>query len=191
MSSKLYFKITNELECHHDFQYVDGLNILKEEFNNDITATCVSGRLYFSDSDNICKFLDYGIYLREVILPTNNPDFQMIKDPEGDKYGANMIILGKRRYLRDIDTWEYLISVGINIHADYDYPLRWASENGHLEVVKYLIEKGADIHADNDYAIRWASQYGHLEVVKYLIKKGANIHADNDYSLILASGMDI
>ena len=29
-----------------------------------------------------------------------------------------------------------------------DYALRWASENGHLEVVKYLVENKANIHAD-------------------------------------------
>ena len=28
-----------------------------------------------------------------------------------------------------------------------DYALRWASENGHLEVVKYLVENKANIHA--------------------------------------------
>uniref|UniRef100_A0A6G6ACT6 Ankyrin repeat-containing protein n=1 Tax=Borely moumouvirus TaxID=2712067 RepID=A0A6G6ACT6_9VIRU len=186
MSSKLYFKITNELECHHGFQYVDGLNILKEEFNNNPKASCVPGRLYFSDSINICKFLHFGINLREVTLPTDNPDFQMIKDPEGDKYGANMIILGKKRDLRDIDTWEYLISVGINIRADYDFPLRWASYDGHLEIVRYLVEKGANIHVCNNEAIMMASENGHLGIVKYLLEKGANIHVKNDYALILA-----
>ena len=60
---------------------------------------------------------------------------------------------------------------------------RWASENGHLEVVRYLVEQGANIHANNDYAIRWASENGHLEVVRYLVEKGANIHANNDYAI--------
>ncbi|AKI78773.1 hypothetical protein [Acanthamoeba polyphaga mimivirus] len=48
--------------------------------------------------------MDYGIYLREVYLPTYNPAFKMIKDPAGDKYGANMIVLGKRHDLRDPKT---------------------------------------------------------------------------------------
>ena len=29
-----YFKIINQNKKHHDFQYIDGLNILKGEFND-------------------------------------------------------------------------------------------------------------------------------------------------------------
>ena len=57
---------------------------------------------------------------------------------------------------------------GANIHDDNDEAIRWASFNGHLEVVKFLINKGANIHARNDWALRYASYYDHLEVVKYL-----------------------
>ncbi|AGF85741.1 repeat protein [Moumouvirus goulette] len=168
MSSKLYFKVTNESECHNGFQYKDGLNILEGEFNNNLKDSCVPGRLYFSKPKDICKYLDYGIYLREIYLPIDNPNFKMIKDLKGDKYGANMIILGKRRNLKDVETWEYMISVGVNIHTDDDLALTWASVQGHLEVVKYLVKNGADIHVDDDYALRWASEYGHSEVVNFL-----------------------
>jgi len=65
-SNKLYFKITNSIENHHGFQYYDGLNILKEKFNDDPTASCVPGGLYFTDAEHILEFLDYGIYLRAV-----------------------------------------------------------------------------------------------------------------------------
>ncbi|AVL95272.1 ankyrin repeat protein [Moumouvirus australiensis] len=194
MSQELYFKITNELECHHGFQYVDGLNILKEEFNNNPNDSCVSGRLYFSDSENICKFLGYGMYLREVFLPIGNPDFLMIKDPEGDKYGANMIILGKRRDLKDLETWKYMFSIGIDIRAKDDYAVRWASGNGHLEVVKYLVGMGADIRSDNDYAVRLASRNGHINIVKYLKKRGVEIKKSSSYKMQviqIENGIDI
>ncbi|AVL94420.1 ankyrin repeat protein [Moumouvirus australiensis] len=217
MSRQLYFKITNKEECHHGFQYVDGLNILKGEFNNNPNDSCVSGRLYFSDAKNICKFLGHGIYLREITLPINNPGFQMIKDPEGDKYGANMIILGKRRDLRDPETWKYMILIGVNIRSKNDFAVQWASGigylevvkylvsigvdirseddyalklalvNGHLEVVKYLVSMGADIRSENDFAVRWASAIGHLKVVKYLVSMGADIRAKNDYAVRWAS----
>uniref|UniRef100_A0A6G6ADN1 Ankyrin repeat-containing protein n=1 Tax=Borely moumouvirus TaxID=2712067 RepID=A0A6G6ADN1_9VIRU len=185
MSSKLYFKITNKLERHHGFQYVDGLNILQEEFNNNPKKSCVSGRLYFSDSKNICKYLDYGIYLREVTLPTDNTDFQMIKDPEGDKYGANMIILGKKHDLRDISTWKFMVFIGIDIHAEDDYAFRWASLNGHLEVVKFLLVKGANIHTDDDYAIKSACDNGHINIVKYLIECGVEVRESNNYKILV------
>nr|AEX62281.1 putative ankyrin repeat protein [Moumouvirus Monve] len=211
MSSKLYFKITNEEECHHGFQYVDGLNILKEEFNNDPEASCVSGRLYFTEPKNIYKFLDYGVYLREIYLPTDNPEFKMIKDPEGDKYGANMIILGKRRDLRDPETWKCMISMGVDIYAK-KYILKWACENEYSEIIKYLVENGTyndcililasengytelvkylvdrvNIHVDDDKALRISSKKGYFKIVKNLIKSGANIHASNNEALILAS----
>uniref|UniRef100_A0A6G6ACT1 Ankyrin repeat-containing protein n=1 Tax=Borely moumouvirus TaxID=2712067 RepID=A0A6G6ACT1_9VIRU len=184
--SQLYFKITNEKECHNGFQYVDGLNILQGEFNNNPKASCVPGRLYFSDSENICKFLNYGVYLREVTLPTDNSDFQMLKDPEGNKYGACMIILGDKHDLRDPDTWKFMISVGINIHAYNYYALKWASFHKYLKVLQFLVENGADIHVDNDYSLRCALNNDHFEMVKYLVEKGANIHVNNDYSLIMA-----
>ena len=66
--------------------------------------------------------------------------------------------------------------------------LIWASENGHLEVVKYLVEKrGADVITNNDGAVQWASENGHLEVVKYLINHGADARSSNNYAVRNAS----
>ena len=179
----MYFKITNAAENHKGFQYSDGLNVLQEKFNDDPNKSCCSGGLYFTDIENIFKFLNYGIYLREVILPTENPDFKKIKDPSGDKWRANMIILGKRYELSNVDTFKYLLEKGANIHADNDSALRWSAEKGYLDVVQFLVEKGANIHANNDYALICSAENGHLDVVQYLTNKGANIHACNDYAL--------
>lgn len=91
----LYFKITSTKEIHHgihhNFQLEDGLNILEEEFNNDPNRSCCLGDLYFTDAAHIFKFVDHGVYLREVTLPTDNPDFLMIKNKKGDTWKANMI----------------------------------------------------------------------------------------------------
>ena len=156
----MYFKITNSAENHNGFQYFDGLNVLKEKFNNDPNQSCCPGGLYFTDGENIFKFLNYGIYLREVTLPIENPDFKKIKDPEGDKWRANMIILEKRYALSDIDTFKYLVENGANIHAGNDCALKWSAIEGHLNVVQFLVEKGADIHADNDYALKCSAKEG-------------------------------
>ena len=40
--------------------------------------------------------------------------------------------------------------------------------------VELAILLGADVTIDNNYAIRWASENGHTEVVKQLIEAGAN-----------------
>ena len=101
----------------------------------------LKGGLYFSDAKNIFKFLDNGIYLREVFLPTDNPNFKMVKDPKGDKWRANMIILGKRYDLSNVETFKYIIDLGANIHANNDEALRCSVGKGYSEVYDYLKSK--------------------------------------------------
>jgi len=69
---------------------------------------------------------------------------------------------------------KYLISVGASVHANDDWPIRYASERGHLEVVEYLVSIGADVHAKDDQALRNASRSGHLDIVKFLVSVGAS-----------------
>jgi len=78
---------------------------------------------------------------------------------------------------------KYLVSVGADIHARDDDPLRRSANRGHLEVVKYLISIGANIHADNEYALIWSAEDGHLDVVKYLLSIGADINIFDDFIL--------
>lgn len=200
----MYFKITNQEENHYGFQYYDGLNILDKLFNEE--GSCVPGGLYFTDNNNICRFLGYGIHLREIHLPLNDPDFKMVLDPGYNKWRANKIILGKKYFLGDIQTFEYLKSIDADFNIANSFPIRWAAENGYLEVVKYLakngadiemafkravfdghlktikilIEMGADPNCENDYSIRWAAHNGHLLVVKYLVSMGADIRSNDD-----------
>jgi len=82
---------------------------------------------------------------------------------------------------------KWLLNNGYDVHADNDWALRWASNNGHIGVVKVLLEAGANVHAEDDGALRWASRDGHLEVVKVLLEAGANIHAIDDWALRWAS----
>ena len=180
----MYFKVTNARENHNGFQYVDGLNVLVEKFNDDPNNLCCANGFYFTDISNIFNFLDDGIFLREIQLPTGNPDFKMIRDH--NKWRANMIILGKRYDLFTVNTFEYLISCGASIHVN-NYALRYSALYGHLDIVKYLIDNGANLHDENDCALRFSAEHGHLSIVKYLIENGADIHANDDYALKLSA----
>jgi ankyrin repeat protein len=60
--------------------------------------------------------------------------------------------------------------------CEFNYPVRVAAENGHLEVVIYLCNAGADIHVKNDRGVYWAYLHNHFEIVKYLMEKGAIIN---------------
>ena len=209
LRQKKFLKITNKEEKHYDFQYTDGLNILKEPFAE--TGWCVPGGLYFTDINNIFQFLDYGVHLREITLPLDDPDFKIVNYYDNE-WRANKIILGKRYNLWEKKTFEYLVSLGANISAHNDNAVIYASKNGHLDVVKYLVSMGANIRnadyavisasmgghldvvkylvslgADKDCAVEWASMGGHLDVVKYLVSMRANIHADNNCAVRYAS----
>ena len=101
--SKTYYKVTNENEIHHGYQYKDGLNVLKEKFNDDPWASCVPGGFYFTDYEKLPKFLDYGIWIREITIPE---DARVIKDTDGNKWRTDKIILGKKYHINnDFDKW--------------------------------------------------------------------------------------
>ena len=72
-----------------------------------------------------------------------------------------------------LDVVRLLIKNGADVSARDNFALRSASYNGNLEVVRLLIDIGADVSALDNYALKWASYYGHLEVVKLLIENGA------------------
>src|SRR6056297_2805683 len=58
-----------------------------------------------------------------------------------------------------------------DIRSQDNWTLKYASENGHIEVVKYLCKTYGltiqDIQSDDNKALQLASKNGHLEVVKY------------------------
>jgi predicted small metal-binding protein len=174
----MYLKILKGKENHNGLQYHTGL--VKDILPFEPEGSCVSGGIYFTTPKHICKFLGYGVWVREVTIPNRA---RMVQDPEGDKWRANKVVLGTRKHLGKVDTWKWLIKNGTDIHADCDFPLRLTANNGHLEVVKYLVKHGANIHANDDDALRNAAANGHLEVVKYLVEHGANIHAYDDAAL--------
>ena len=68
----------------------------------------------------------------------------------------------------DLTEIKKLISDGVDATADDNYAIRYASERGHLEVVKFLSTLPNVDATANNCAIQLASSNGHLEVVKFL-----------------------
>ena len=188
MEPNIYYKITNENENHNGFQYKDGLNVLKEKFNDNPYHTCVRGGLYFTDLEHIINFLDYGCYLREIELPLNDPEFKIVKDPSGNKWRANKIILKNRYDLKNVDTFKLLIDRATHI-PNYCYNLfNRAVSSGYLEIIKYLINNNEqNIKYDFSASLPFAAQNGYFEIVKYLMSiSSINVETLNN-SLALAS----
>lgn len=80
-----------------------------------------------------------------------------------------------------------LIRNGEDIHYCNDYPIRWASGSGRMDIVKYLVSLGAVVDTFENHAIGWASENGHIDIVKFLISVGANFNDYDDYAIKSAS----
>jgi len=83
---------------------------------------------------------------------------------------------------------KYLVSLGANIHNNYQVILRTMNRVGFydrdlIKIIKYLDDVGEDIHFDDEFPLRMAARHNRLDVVKYLIEHGANIHANNEGAL--------
>ena len=102
--TKKFFKVMREDGIHNDYKYHDGLNKLKGQFN--WWDSCCKGGLYFTDINNIHRFYSYGTILREIYLPFDNDDLKVVIDPSGNKWRANMIIIGNKHSLSDIETYK-------------------------------------------------------------------------------------
>ena len=55
----MYYKILNEKGIHYNYQYVDGLNVLQETFDDDPTHSCCPGGFYFTTLEHIHNFYNY------------------------------------------------------------------------------------------------------------------------------------
>ncbi|BCS83565.1 repeat protein [Cotonvirus japonicus] len=135
-TEKKYFKILKSNRCHNGYLYKKGLNKID---NFQEHGSCVPGRLYFSEAKDICRYLYYGEILVEVFLPIDDPEFKIMPDPSGGKYGANKIILGDEYDLSDPKTFEFMIECRINI--DKNQVLIWSLEKNYMKIFKFLIKR--------------------------------------------------
>lgn len=201
-----YFKITNIDETHNNFTYIDGLNCMKDDF--DERGEHVENGLYFTTIENIPKYYYIGINLREVILPDDN-EFKMIKVNCGDKYRANKIILGNKYSLYDLMTYEMFgLNMEYNIHlvnhasehGNLDFLNKWklnnlnlkyssdaidlASQNGHVKILQWWKDSGYMMKYTVN-AMDWACEYGNENVIKWWFNSGLEIKYSIN-SLLLA-----
>jgi len=150
-----FYKILNKTENHYGLKYKSGLNIDPIEFNP--YGTCEPGGIYFSRED-ILAFIDHGIWIRKVTLPE---DARVYENPgKIRKWKADKVILGERELITTTVV-KRLIEEGADPKADKSWPLRWAADHGHLNIVKLLIPL-SDPKARNSEALRWAALCGHL-----------------------------
>lgn len=173
-----YFKVTNEAECHIGFHCKTGLNALPFQPE----GSCVSGGLSFTDSANVLEYVfwledGYGVWIREVFLPTEDPDFCMVKDPGSGIWRANKIILGDRYSLSDPATYEAIDLDMLGIDS--------ASCHGYVDILRWWKRSGRAL-AYSDNAIDYASFHGHVHVLDWWKNSGLELKYTAD-AIALAS----
>lgn len=176
----MYLKITNEQENHHGLQYQDGVVMDILPFNDNPKHSCCAGGIYFSDIKNILLYCGYGVWVREVEIPEGT---RWIPDPNGRKWRAEKLFFHPRKELWTVETFQWLIDNGADLHIDQECILRKVVTEGYVKIAEFLINKGADIHVLNNYPLREAINVGELEMVKLLVKKGADVNVNNGYCL--------
>jgi ankyrin repeat protein len=84
---------------------------------------------------------------------------------------------------------EEVVRFRIDPGAREDWAIRWASRNGHSEVVRFLLGlRGVDPSAKTNYSIRWACENGHVEIVRLLLADDrCNPSDQNNAALLWAS----
>lgn len=182
LPTDICLKITNEIETHFGFKYVDGLNILVSEFNDDPNVKCGSGGFYFTTKKHIQKFYSFGIYLREISIPITDPEFKILKCKDNTKWRCNKIILGTKHSLFDPETY---VKFGLDIWQN-KHIIVFACKYGKLDFLEKL--KSMDINWNKKYPkntinqmIIAASKYRQIAVLDWLKKENIIYYSDNKY----------
>jgi ankyrin repeat protein len=76
----------------------------------------------------------------------------------------------------NLEAVKYLTNIGVNIDHEFGAPIRIASQEGHLEIVKHLVECGAK---DVDWALVLAAYNNKMDIAQYLISVGADVTYGN------------
>lgn len=128
----MFLMLFNEDDSNYRFKFRDGLNTDNTAFDC-VNYHTIKGGYHFTDEKNVCRYLNSGIYIRELEIPGN-----VRLSKSGDKFHAISIILKPRRPLYAVTTWEWMKSIGVDFKSSHGYALTWAESHEFNEVVNYL-----------------------------------------------------
>jgi ankyrin repeat protein len=61
-----------------------------------------------------------------------------------------------------------------------EYAFQLSCKKGHIEIAKWLVSLGINFHANNELAFQVCCEKGHIEIAKWLVELGIDVHTRND-----------
>jgi hypothetical protein len=138
-NTKVYYKTLYKNLKHYGLLYKLGLNVDTLIFNP--TGSCEAGGIYFTEKQFLYKYVAYHTYVAELTIPD---DAQVYKDPEGDKWKADKILIHKIYKIDEFEGWQ-----------DNAFCMNAVQYNGfNLQYIKSQTEEMCvDAVTENGYAI--------------------------------------
>ena len=81
-----------------------------------------------------------------------------------------------KEMIETVTNFIYYFQYWMQGYRDYNLIMRYAAEQGNINIVKLMMEKGA---SDYRPAMRSAAYEGHIDIVKLLLEKLRKRHGDN------------
>lgn len=94
------------------------------------------------------------------------------KQEEGVIQQAKDHALRRAAKIGNVEVVSSLLQVGANPNVG----LMFASAYGNVQIVDLLIKKGADVNENDSESVYWAIKRGHHEIVARLLSEGAQIN---------------
>ena len=94
-----YYKILQEDLTHHNFRYIEGLNIDRIKFNH--STDCSRGGLYFTEFKHLLEYLHFGELIANVSIPHKTKIYK-----EKKKLKANKLIISNIRPISEFEMWK-------------------------------------------------------------------------------------
>ena len=151
----MYYTV-NDTETFDGFQYLDGLNNLTNIFGDNKKI------LTFTTAEHIHNLYLDGKFIREVILPSDRNDLQII-DVGSYSKRANHIILGKKYDLSNTNDLKDILQINNNVESI----IHMASSNGYTNILDWFVTHPEYEFKYTGYAIDHASGFGRTNVLDW------------------------